>query len=107
MYQQNGGYLVNQQTYCAGWEKYRIEEVVEPEVDDETQNPEEDQEAHDDADSQIEEDELLHEDLLPLCFNDDGSLASEIIPIYRYWKSGNSDHFYTWNADEIGTTTPG
>jgi hypothetical protein len=29
------------------------------------------------------------------------------IPIYRYYHEGNHDHFYTSNAGEIGTTTPG
>ena len=27
------------------------------------------------------------------------------VPLYRYW--GNSDHFYTTNAAEIGGTSPG
>ena len=29
------------------------------------------------------------------------------VPLYRYWKPSANDHFYTTNADEIGTTTPG
>jgi hypothetical protein len=29
------------------------------------------------------------------------------VPLYRYWKSSLGDHFYTTNANEIGTTTPG
>lgn len=29
------------------------------------------------------------------------------IPLYRYYSSGATDHFYTTNANEIGTTTPG
>ena len=29
------------------------------------------------------------------------------VPLYRYWKASVNDHFYTTNADEIGTTTPG
>jgi len=29
------------------------------------------------------------------------------IPIYRYWNGATSDHFYTTNAGEIGTTHPG
>jgi len=29
------------------------------------------------------------------------------VPVYRYWHEGNKDHFYTTNAGEIGTTTPG
>ena len=29
------------------------------------------------------------------------------VPLYRYWKASVSDHFYTTNAEEIGTTTPG
>ncbi|CAI8021646.1 hypothetical protein GBAR_LOCUS12817, partial [Geodia barretti] len=29
------------------------------------------------------------------------------VPLYRYWKSANSDHFYTTNPKEIGTVTPG
>ena len=29
------------------------------------------------------------------------------VPLYRYWKSAISDHFYTTNSHEIGTTTPG
>ena len=28
------------------------------------------------------------------------------VPLYRYWKASASDHFYTTNAGEIGTTTP-
>jgi hypothetical protein len=27
--------------------------------------------------------------------------------VHRYWHAGNHDHFYTSNAGEIGTTTPG
>jgi len=27
--------------------------------------------------------------------------------VHRYWHAGNHDHFYTANAGEIGTTTPG
>jgi hypothetical protein len=29
------------------------------------------------------------------------------VPIYRYWHGSQHDHFYTTNAGEIGTTTPG
>jgi hypothetical protein len=29
------------------------------------------------------------------------------VPLYRYWKSSVADHFYTTDAAEIGTTTPG
>ena len=29
------------------------------------------------------------------------------VPLYRYWKSGIGDHFYTTNSREIGTTNPG
>ena len=29
------------------------------------------------------------------------------VPLYRYWNSSVSDHFYTINPNEIGTTTPG
>ncbi len=29
------------------------------------------------------------------------------IPLYRYWRSAGSDHFYTTNSGEIGTTIPG
>ncbi len=29
------------------------------------------------------------------------------IPLYRYWRPNGSDHFYTTNSGEIGTTTPG
>lgn len=29
------------------------------------------------------------------------------VPLYRYWNPKNVDHFYTTNAKEIGTTTPG
>ena len=29
------------------------------------------------------------------------------VPLYRYWQGSVSDHFYTTNAGEIGTTTPG
>jgi len=35
-----------------------------------------------------------------LCYCNKGG-----VPLYRYW--GNSDHFYTTNEQEIGTTTPG
>jgi hypothetical protein len=31
----------------------------------------------------------------------------QLVPVYRYWHEGNTDHFYTANAGEIGTTTPG
>ena len=31
----------------------------------------------------------------------------ETVPLYRYWRASVSDHFYTTNPDEIGTTTPG
>ena len=27
------------------------------------------------------------------------------VPLYRYWKGGVSDHFYTTNVNEIGTST--
>jgi len=33
--------------------------------------------------------------------------AKGSVPLYRYWKEHGSDHFYTTNANEIGTTTPG
>ena len=29
------------------------------------------------------------------------------VPLYRYWKPQGSDHFYTTNANEIGTTVHG
>ena len=29
------------------------------------------------------------------------------VPLYRYWQPSNRDHFYTTNANEIGTCTPG
>ena len=29
------------------------------------------------------------------------------VPLYRYWNPSSADHFYTTNADEIGTTTSG
>ena len=29
------------------------------------------------------------------------------VPLYRYWKSSASDHFYTTSNEEIGTTTHG
>ena len=29
------------------------------------------------------------------------------VPLYRYWSPFATDHFYTTNAGEIGTTTPG
>ena len=29
------------------------------------------------------------------------------VPLYRYYKSAGVDHFYTKNAEEIGTTVPG
>ena len=35
------------------------------------------------------------------------SHAASTVPLYRYWKSSVSDHFYTTNPKEIGTTTPG
>ena len=31
----------------------------------------------------------------------------DAVPLYRYWKGSVSDHFYTTNADEIGTTERG
>jgi len=31
----------------------------------------------------------------------------DLAPVYRYWQPANTDHFYTTNAGEIGTTTPG
>ena len=30
-----------------------------------------------------------------------------MVPLYRYWKSENADHFYTKNANEIGTKMSG
>jgi len=30
-----------------------------------------------------------------------------LVPVYRYYHEGHHDHFYTTNANEIGTTTPG
>ena len=30
-----------------------------------------------------------------------------MVPLYRYWKSQNRDHFYTTNIQEIGTAKPG
>jgi len=30
-----------------------------------------------------------------------------LLPVYRYWHPGITNHFYTSNASEIGTTTPG
>jgi len=30
-----------------------------------------------------------------------------LVPIYRYYHEGTHDHFYTHDANEIGTTTPG
>jgi hypothetical protein len=30
-----------------------------------------------------------------------------LVPVYRYYHEQNKDHFYTANAGEIGTTTPG
>jgi len=32
---------------------------------------------------------------------------SQVAIVHRYWHAGNHDHFYTANAGEIGTTTPG
>jgi len=29
------------------------------------------------------------------------------VPVYRYWKAGSNDHFYTANAGEIGATQHG
>jgi len=31
----------------------------------------------------------------------------DLAPVYRYWHPGNTDHLYTTNAADIGTTTPG
>ena len=31
----------------------------------------------------------------------------DLSPLYRYWKAGNTDHFYTLDKDEIGTTKKG
>ena len=33
--------------------------------------------------------------------------ATTTTPLYRYWKASVSDHFYTTDPNEIGTTTPG
>jgi hypothetical protein len=30
-----------------------------------------------------------------------------LVPVYRYYHGGHHDHFYTANASEIGTTSPG
>ena len=35
------------------------------------------------------------------------SAAAGTVPLYRYWKGSVSDHFYTTNAAEIGTTKSG
>ena len=35
------------------------------------------------------------------------SQVEETVPLYRYWRSAVSDHFYTTSSQEIGTTTPG
>ena len=32
---------------------------------------------------------------------------SNTVPLYRYWNAKSADHFYTTNADEIGTVTAG
>ena len=32
---------------------------------------------------------------------------NETLPVYRYFNGSNSDHFYTTNVGEIGTSTPG
>ena len=32
---------------------------------------------------------------------------ADSVPLYRYWQSASSDHFYTTNPKEIGTVTPG
>jgi hypothetical protein len=34
-----------------------------------------------------------------------GSQVAGTLPFYRYWN--NYEHFYTTNANEIGTTSPG
>ena len=34
-------------------------------------------------------------------------LAIEAIPLYRYYNGGSNDHFYTTDAEEIGTTVSG
>ena len=33
--------------------------------------------------------------------------STGMVPLYRYYNGGASDHFYTTNAAEIGTTVPG
>jgi len=32
---------------------------------------------------------------------------ADLVPVYRYWNAGLTDHFYTTNAGEIGTTVSG
>ena len=46
----------------------------------------------------------VSEGITGYCFPD---AVAGTVPLYRYWKGSVSDHFYTTNAAEIGTTTPG
>jgi len=67
----------------------------------------EDEEKEDDAAMEEGESEQEQASQLPSCYNDDGSYAVDVVPVYRYWSAGAGDHFYTTNANEIGTTTAG
>ena len=46
----------------------------------------------------------ISEGIAGYCFP---SAVAGTVPLYRYWKDNVSDHFYTTNAAEIGTTTNG
>ena len=42
-----------------------------------------------------------------LTLGDTGLAANPTTPLYRYWQASVSDHFYTIDPNEIGTTIPG
>ena len=44
----------------------------------------------------------ISEGITGYCFP---SAVAGTVPVYHYWKGSVSDHFYTTNAAEIGTTT--
>ena len=46
----------------------------------------------------------ISEGIAGYCFS---HAVAGTVPLYRYWKGIVGDHFYTTNAAEIGTTTPG
>jgi len=53
---------------------------------------------------QVGKDDFVSEGIACLLFT---SQVQGSTPLYRYWKVSGSDHFYTTNAGEIGTATPG